>query len=555
MYRLGQLGLLCASLCVSSAYAETTATYAFDVTPAQLQSASSSVTWGRLLLLNDKGESAVQDPRFFLQTADGKIDAQAEMQALLQAWQSDDSRACAFPARLAFVREALAIDMPLPNCPEFDDWFTKMASTRLSVIFADEHPNNLASGFGHTLLRADTEGGAIAINYTPDYPTSANPATGAIKSLTGGYLAIMEILPFAQKQHDYLVRDKRDIWQYTLALNSAQIAQIMRHIYEVQGVARAYYLTHDNCATEIVRLVDVVRSDLALGAKLLAITTPADITRVLDKAGLIANTEYMPSTASLAQAALNNAHQPISAPLTATGNPVTAVGASKLQFIYTHQADDDRFALEYRPAYHDALDTPTGVRQYVDVEVLSAQILLDNRPQLDKLTFLRQRSYNPYNTAKAYSGIAYDVHAGMIPDLDSTGARHRVGHLAVALGKSRTLGQGRAGTTDLANQLCYALGGGAVQFGNVDKGYRVGATATLGCVQHVTDKMRYRAELSVPYWYSASRHSSAGYAIPTVALTGQYDTKWGAVRAGVAWQKVQNKASVQTVNVSYGHYF
>lgn len=515
-------------------------TYAYNQTT--LEQVGSSVGWHRLLLVGEK-----RPAHFFL--SDGN--PVHELSALLSAWQSGDERVCQFPARVHFAKEALHLDWSLPSCPVVDNWLDTMQSERLSVVFADEHPNHLPSGFGHTLLQADRANRpSLAINYTPNY-TKDPAAVGAIKSLTGGYDGRLEILPLADKETDYLVKHERDIWRYTLDLSKDETAQVMRHLYEVKQINRPYYLTHDNCATEIVRLIDVVRPQMALRDKAGTIVTPIDLTKVLDEAGVITNTSYVPSKASLRQASKNNPSTPILTQPSSSGNPIYAPKASKVGIFY-----DDRYGvgLSYRTAYHDVLDPWVGVRKYLDVQVLDIKATLGDRPALHEATLFKMRSYNPKNSEKSYGKQAFGGHLGLVQGLDNQGDRHLVGHIGAELGQAWTLGQGAAGTTELADSLCYGLGQGAVQVGDIDKGYRLGLGVSAGCIQQYSQNLRYQTELSVPYWYSQG-HSRTGYWLPKLSLSGQYDLGKGGMRAGISWQKPKDGKTQKSASIGYHRYF
>lgn len=515
--------------------------YAYDQTA--LEQVGSLVGWQRLLLVGDE-----RPAHFFL----GDGEPIHELSALLLAWQAGDERVCRFPARVHFAKEALGLDWSLPSCPATDRWLDTMQSERLSVVFADEHPNHLPSGFGHTLLQADRAGKpSLAINYTPDY-TKDPAAIGVIKSLTGGYSGRLEILPLVDKEADYLVKHERDIWRFGLDLSKEENRQMMRHLYEVQQIKRPYYLTYDNCATEIVRLIDVVRPQMALRAKAGTIVTPIALTQVLDEAGVIIDTAYVPSKASLRQVAKNTPSSRTPTKPLSSGNPTHAPKASKIGVFYDHRRG---VGLSYRAAYHDVLDPWVGVRQYLDVQVLDVKATLGDKPALHEATLFKMRSYNPKNSAKSYDKPAHGVHLGLVQGQDAKGASHLLGNVRVELGQSWTLGQGAIGTSDLADSLCYGLGQGALQVGDIDKGYRLGLGVSVGCIHQQNRRLRYQSELSLPYWYHQGRHNGTGYWLANLNLSGQYDLGKGGIRAGIDWQQPKHKTAQTTVRVGYHRYF
>lgn len=517
--------LLLMALLVASAHATP-----FGITNLKLNQLSQDVTWHRLLLYN-QGKSDIQHAQFFLsKNTEGKISPNNELIATLSAWEQGREVACRFPARLHFLKQALNIDKALPDCPEFQVWYDGMNVAHLSLVFADEHPNNLAAGFGHAFIKVNKKvGEPIAINYTPNYPPTEIGAVGAYRSLMGQYVGVMEILPFTQKEQDYLVENKRDLWQFELELLQEEINQIVRHLWEVKDMSRPYFLTHDNCATEIVRLVDLVRPKLALLSRLGGITTPAKASQRMYQAGLIKQSIHLPSLATIAQAKLNQSKQTLT-----RGNPTTATPMHRLGLSYDYQHNKGVAGVSYRAAYHDVLDRPDGVRDWLDLEILGVKASYDDKVRLDDLTVIRQRSYNPKNTAHANEGKATGFELAI----------QRIGqdNLPVLVaskeqGVSWAVGTGQGGA--LPDGLCYGLGGAKLAVG---KTTQLGVGATLGCAYRFSDKVRARAEVALPYYWQDHHQSDL---VPQVNFGMQYDLNHQhALR--LSWQKdkYQNKATL-----------
>src|SRR4030095_4167889 len=98
----------------------------------------------------------------------GKIDPQRELEATLTAFRGppvplDPNRLeqsqhpqCRFPARWAFLKQALAIDparFPDQPCPMYGRWRQARAAEKVSLIYASAYLNSPASMYGHTFLR------------------------------------------------------------------------------------------------------------------------------------------------------------------------------------------------------------------------------------------------------------------------------------------------------------------------------------------------------------------------------------------------------------------
>ncbi len=542
------------------------------VDDASLEAWSNEIGWQRLLLIKSMhgayAVSDIQDERFFLTSLhDGLISPKDEMTALLTAiHQNQTELMCRFPARSAWLIQKLGQNMLI--CDDFERW--QLAdSTQLSVIFAEEHPSNIGSSFAHVLMRADNQKSlmtandedAWAINYTVARNESDSEAVAAIKSMTGKYDGIMQIMPFDKKNTDYRVTDERDLWQYALDLTPEQVTQIMRHIYETRDIIRPYYFTHDNCATEIVRLVDLVRTDLSLAKDLGRITTPNEIIRHLNRAGMLQSSVFKPSNASVRTAALSdvNADDFVNQNNAIYSSPTHRLGVSVGQ-----RHDESYVGLAIRSAYQDVLDRQVGTRQYLDLTMLSADVRIrDDDIGLHEAIIFSTRSYNPVNTQKTYGKMATGHHLAVYEVVDASDNHnddHHVLHVSKEWGKSYVFGKTN-GAGQMPNGLCYGFVAAMGQVGHINKGYRVGAGLNVGCLYHINDDWRVEGLLSTPLWY---HHDVAGapqsnpkdyYISPSMSLAMQYDlTPNHAIRLSAEHERV-NQNHHNSVNVAYLHYF
>lgn len=305
----------------------------------QAHSLAEHTTWRRLLyFLDDKkslfnkdaSKSLIDSPAFFLST-DGQHDAGAEMDALLVALAeqmvappesnpSSDAQSaiCRFPARTHWLTQRLGIDSSSlqADCPELTEWMAMLNPEQLSIMFAEEYLDNPISAFAHTLLRIDSPISAAdpsqihhayALNDTVDGDPDDAFAVYAIKATSGGYNNRIEIDPYPEKLAKYLKDDERDAWTYQLDLTPAEVQQIILHVWETKDLEIPYYFTTDNCASEILRLIDVVRPEQDLLSQLPYVVIPSDVVKLLDEESLLADARYTPSDSTVRQAELNKA--------------------------------------------------------------------------------------------------------------------------------------------------------------------------------------------------------------------------------------------------------
>lgn len=619
-------------------------------TQAKAKNLAQHTTWRRLLyffddqrnLIGKKKHSSIVDDAAFYLSKYGQHDSAAELDALLvvladeMATTSDNGTAnnntsnratenlgqnsvlCRFPARVQWLTDTLNIDKSglQTDCPELNDWMQKLAPEQLSIMFAQEYLDNPISAFAHTLLRIDSKASvadpsqihhAVALNYTVGGDSSDNFLVYAIKSMSGGYDNLIEIDPYPEKLAKYLQEDERDAWTYQLALTPAEVQQIMLHVWETKDLKLPYYFTTDNCASEILRLIDVVRPQQHLLSRLPYAVIPSDVVQLLDSENLLASTNYTPADSTLRQAQLNkvkeqraqlgyhnSAKQTLNEIKSAQLNPISSISDDgqtllprriavadnnpidrhplQLGFIGLGQRGDNNYMdLGVRAGYHDTLDRPSGFPQFFDLEGAAATLRLydtDNdkahQPSsvvLQNVTLVRGRSFNPVNSAKKGKTWGASIEATRVNDgSQQDGNDHLVGSLGYETGWSWAFGTPSAGTGEMPPQLCYTFLAGTAQAGRgINKGYRVGAGVNVGCRYQINNQLRAQAELQLPYWYHGSSDESNArghYWQPISTLGLQYDIdKKQALRinANYEWQdRIDAKEDIQ---LSYRRYF
>ena len=612
---------------------------------AKTKNLAQDTTWRRLLYFSDekkglfgknKNISAVDDARFFL-SPNGREDSGAELDAMLVAFADEmanktnnsktnhtaqasnsSSALCRFPARAKWLSDTLAIEKSAMQvtCPELTAWMQKLAPEQLSIMFAQEYLDNPLSAFAHTLLRIDSKASvadpsqihhAYALNDTVDGDTKDNFVLYAIKSMTGGYNNLIEIDPYPEKLAKYLQDDERDAWTYQLDLTPEEVQQIILHVWETKELKLPYYFTSDNCASEILRLIDVVRPEQHLLSQLPYAVIPSDVVQLLNKEGFLASTNYTPADSTLRQAQLNkvkqereqlgyhnNPKQTINEIKSAQLNKVSSM-SSDGQTLLTHQiavsdtnplnrhslqmgsigigqrGDNNYIDLGARAGYHDTLDNPSGFPQFFDLEGASATVRLydtdndkANQPKsvvLQNLTLIKGRSFNPVNSAKKGKTWGASIEATRINDgSQQDGTDHLVGSLGYESGWSWAFGTPSAGTGEMPPQLCYTFLAGTAQTGRgINKGFRVGAGVNAGCRYQINNQLRAQAELQLPYWYHGSSDDSnvrGHYWQPISSLGLQYDIdKKQALRINANYEWQDRIDANDDIQLSYRRYF
>lgn len=253
-------------------------------------------------------ESRVDDPRFFLAER-GKVDRRAELRETLRQFTQPDpalargerSLACRFPARRRWLQEVL--EMPetafgSPDCESYAQVMAQLGLTQATVVYPSAYMNSPASMFGHLLLVLDrAEKNRLlsrAVNYAAIVEDSFGPLF-AFKGIFGLYDGVFAILPYAEKVEEYSAVNRRDIWEYPLALDADAFDRMLRHVWELQELRSRYFFLKENCAFNLLYPVEAARPELRLTRRFRAHAVPVGILRELTQTGVTQEPVFRPS--------------------------------------------------------------------------------------------------------------------------------------------------------------------------------------------------------------------------------------------------------------------
>jgi hypothetical protein len=262
------------------------------------------------------GHTSEQDDPGFFMSPDGKTDPQAELDATLKQFFSDElvgrskqPAQCAFIARYEWLRNQLHFDetrLPPMACERFERWFADFEAQSITLIFPSAFMNNPASMFGHTLLRVDQRGQtdstrilAYTINYAADVPPDAGMAY-PIRGIFGGYRGYFSTIPYYLKVQEYRDIENRDIWEYRLNFTEHQVRRFLMHAWELGNASFDYFFFKENCSYHLLALLDYADPILHLTDEFLFWTVPADTVRLIaSKPGLVSGIAYRPSRSNM----------------------------------------------------------------------------------------------------------------------------------------------------------------------------------------------------------------------------------------------------------------
>ena len=258
-------------------------------------------------------ESLIDDPAFFL-APDGKVNPQAELSTTLQSFfetQNDDHKhpRCRFPARYSWIKEMLGINeqaIPVVSCNNVQDTMRKIDPHKAVLIYPSAYIRGPSAMFGHTLLRIDNKLSNNLLSYSVNYAATVPQPTPVLnyiyKGISGGFKGYYSLKPYYAKIKEYNDLEQRDIWEYQLNLSGEEVRNMVLHILELQDIYSDYHFLDENCAFNLLFLLEAARPSLKLTEqywnKYDFWVIPADTLEVIKGAGLIAKIDYRPALAT-----------------------------------------------------------------------------------------------------------------------------------------------------------------------------------------------------------------------------------------------------------------
>ena len=249
--------------------------------------------------------SEIDDAKFFF-SPHGKTDASSELNATIDAFFNetrfdDNSSACRFPARKAWLKEKLEIDnFPPVECKEFDTILKRLNPKSATLVFPAAHINSPASMFGHTFIRINSGYNSKLLSFAFNYAANANPDDTnaimfAIQGLSGGYFGKYSLLPYYEKLREYRDTEQRDIWEYDLNLNEEEVLKMVRHIWELNSTHSYYYFFTENCSYNMLWFIESARESIHLREYFSYQVIPLETVHAAQLEGIISDSSFRPS--------------------------------------------------------------------------------------------------------------------------------------------------------------------------------------------------------------------------------------------------------------------
>lgn len=331
--------------------------------------------------------SGISDGRFFF-ASQGPLDPKAEWQAAealftkSYAGPPDQHPRCLYPARAAVFDRLSGLEPAPLSCPSLSAFRSTLDAASATIVHAAQHIEAPASMFGHIFLRfnrASSRGNGLRLDtlafstgYFAITPVDVSPFDYASKGLAGGYTGRFLPSTYAKSLLEYGRIESRELLEYDLRLSPSAMRLLVDHLWELLHSGHsAYRFLRENCAYQLLALVQAVTDGPDLTGSFALYVVPSDAIASLEQAGLTAAGRHRNSQRSRARLATQRLNQPqwssMNAVLQGHMDPDSVADAEVLDAAYE--------VLEYRK-YQQA-DEPSATK---DIEERQRRVLLARAP-------------------------------------------------------------------------------------------------------------------------------------------------------------------------------
>lgn len=339
--------------------------------------------WLNLLHYDNQASVIDANSTFFL-SKEGHINPKAEFEANLAAFEQKNVTAlCAFPARAEYISRVTGKSFINPNCPAYEEFRQKVPMDQIFIIFAGENNTVPTSIMGHIFIKfSGISEGKLREHSFSYFATDVKTDNAKfyydvlVSSIDGLYA----LTPYRKKIKDYLEVEQRPIWELELELTNEQKLYLHKHLWELKGQNVRYSFIFHNCGTGTVNILKIVQPQAINPQFYKLFETPVDYIKMLDKSGLIKNTEVIPS----------HEYQQKSK----DGKKKSILEAKKSSQIYVgHNHNRHNLTeLKFMPLYQDFYDVSKAYYDDIETKFLNFDLAYRNKFYLDKLDILNMRS-------------------------------------------------------------------------------------------------------------------------------------------------------------------
>lgn len=256
---------------------------------ASLAGVASSTQWQKLNYF-DKG--FLLDTSSFLTSKNiDRATLQTELDSFVLLAKSDPSLACRYPARYRFLYQQNIFSKPLDysQCPSLEEYMKKVPTEKFYYVFAAENITSVTSMMGHGFLMAEGSDASgklrkHSFSFFAEL-NSLNPIYLFYGATISGLKGQFALHPYQKDLQQYLVREEREVWEYSLDLTKGEAELLKLVLWELKNVDFSYRFHSFNCATLILHILSIIKPEISDYEVLFV--SPLDIAKALEEESLV----------------------------------------------------------------------------------------------------------------------------------------------------------------------------------------------------------------------------------------------------------------------------
>lgn len=361
-----------------------------------------SARWHNLLHYDNEKSVINADSNFFL-SSEGYKNPQAEYLATINGLfdkeqKDDDSVLCRYPARVHYILQKTQTDIksiPSQICSAYSEYQQKVPIDKAYIVFAAENNQSPSSMLGHTFLKISGQSGNVTKQHSFSYFAAldnANSLKFYADVMTIGLDGAYILSPYQAKANEYLLGEKRSLWEFELTLSLKEKEILKQHLWELKGKNIRYkFITH-NCNTALMSILKVANKNFTMKT-IKPFTTPVEYIQELSQNGKISNISIEPTIShkkAIEKFGLNY-----------IGN------APKPARFSTHQDIINNITnINFSPVYQDIRDVSNAYFPDLESKILDLSANYYNKHQkfvVDRIDLLKMMSVIDYPTSDSYS--------------------------------------------------------------------------------------------------------------------------------------------------------
>lgn len=385
-------------------YSQAHAVYNFE----QLKELSSSEIYNSIewknLLHYDNGKSVINKESNFFLSSDGFRNPRTEYLATLKAMlanikQGDNHAVCKYPARFDYILRSLKLkkqDIKLPVCNAYQEYQLKVPIDSVSVVFAAESNRSPSSMMGHSFLKLQGISNNIVREHSFSYFAALSGKNGLkfyVDVITTGIDGAYILSPYKNKVDEYLIGEKRSLWEFEINLTKEERERLKRHLWELNGHNIKYSLVSHNCNTAVISILKTANPEYKTSS-IKPFTTPVEYLKELYNNERIKKISIEPTDYIRKKINKEGAK-----------NILLANNSSRISFQY-QSISPDYTLFQLSPVYQDIKDTNSAYHDELESKIGEIELgysLKKNKIFIDSINILKMRSILDYSLEGDYS--------------------------------------------------------------------------------------------------------------------------------------------------------